>query len=78
MAVTVLFTSGAKRVVEAADDARVDADYFFTLTKWDERLQTAKVVLTLLASEVVWAEITTEGGPVRRVRGAAAGDGTRH
>ena len=74
MAVTVQLATG-----ESADDTRIDADYFFVLTKWDEHLQSAHIVLTLRASDVVWAEVSTERhAPARRVLGAAALHHTEH
>ena len=72
MAVTVLLASGEKRVIEAADDARIDADYFFVLTRCVERLRRPETVLTLAASDVVWAEVKKKGQAIRRVPGAGS------
>jgi hypothetical protein len=68
--VTVVLASGKRRVVEDADDARIDGA-FFLVTKWYQPRQRADTVLSLLATDVVEARIDSERGEMRIVRGAA-------
>jgi hypothetical protein len=69
MAVTVVLASGKKRVVENADDARIEGA-FFLVTKWYQPSQRPDTVLSLLTTDVVEVRIDTDR-ETRIVRGAA-------
>ena len=59
MAVKVLLTSGAHRVIDA-DEVRVSGP-FFLLTQSYPHVGRARTILTLLAKDVVVAEIEKDG-----------------
>jgi hypothetical protein len=50
MAVRIFLSSGAQRVVEAADSARLDGS-FFVINRWYPNLNRLETVLTLRADE---------------------------
>ena len=68
MAVRVYLTSGAQRIVEMADGAHLD-DPFFLITLSSPGQRAAQTILTLWATQVVVAEIETEGVVTDRVLG---------
>jgi hypothetical protein len=69
MAVRLLLGSGTWRVVGDADGAHRDGG-FFMITRSCPHPQPPYVVLTLLATEVVMAEVHRDGVPVDYVLGA--------
>jgi len=60
MAVKLLLSSGAQRIVEDADSARLDGA-FFIINRWYPDLNRTETVLTLRADDVVAAEIVKDG-----------------
>ena len=69
MAVTLLLTSGERRVVKEGDAARMDGP-FFMVTRWDVGLQRPQTVLTLRSIDVVSAEIQKDDATTEIVLGA--------
>jgi hypothetical protein len=70
MAVKLHLSSGAQRVIENADGARLDGA-FFLVTRCYRDLRRVETVLTLRAQDVVAAEVSENGIRTEYVRGGA-------
>jgi hypothetical protein len=68
--VRLLLSSGTHRVVEHADSARVDGQ-FFIVSRWYPDLNRRETVLTLRSEDVVCAEIVVNGARTEDVVGTA-------
>ena len=68
MAVRLLFVSGGDRVVDQADEARLEGA-FFVVTRRHSGTGKSETVLTLPARDVVGAEIVIDGTVTNYVSG---------
>jgi hypothetical protein len=69
--VRLLMSSGAIRIIDAADSARLE-DAFFVITRCDSLTGRVYVVLTLRSEDVIGAEILTNGVRTAYVAGKGA------
>jgi hypothetical protein len=68
MAVRLLLSSGAERVVESADSAQLDGQFFF-VRRWYPDLDRTETVLTLRSEDVIGAEVLKDGVRIAYVLG---------
>jgi hypothetical protein len=68
MAVKLFLTSGAERILETADAARLEGA-FFVVTRWHSEIRQLETILTLRAEDVVAADVLKDGVSVDYVRG---------
>jgi hypothetical protein len=69
MAVRLFLSSGRQRLLEAADEARLDG-LFFIVTRKRSDNRDPETVLTLRAEDVVAAEVVKDGATIKNVLGS--------